>query len=122
MKKQKGKCIYLRDLTREPPDSTTVKEPLSCEILLDRSAAYLARETARSSSVSNTLTFPLLFGVTISAIDALVVLLLNLEEFEFEFNLRDLEVVLTAKTREVKGGERVREESGRLRRDIDRAR
>jgi hypothetical protein len=49
--------VYLRDLMRDPPDKTTLKAPLSFENLSDRSAVYFARDTARSSSVSNTSTF-----------------------------------------------------------------
>lgn len=111
---QKTQVNYLRDLTREPPERTTVKASLSREILLDKSAAYSASDTARSSSVSNTLTFPLLFGVTISAMDAFVAPRLKLEETEF--NLRELKAAPTARKRDVKGmrgGDRVRDGLGR---------
>lgn len=55
---------------REPPETTTVKEPLSLVNLSDRSAVYLASATARSSSESNTFTFfPWLFSFAISAVD-----------------------------------------------------
>lgn len=46
---------------REPPDKTTVKEPFSLPNLADRSAVYLAKDTARSSSESKTCTFLFLF-------------------------------------------------------------
>jgi len=52
-------------LIKEPPDKQTVKAPLSEVNLLDRSATYVARETARSS-LSKTSTATLL----VSAIDA----------------------------------------------------
>lgn len=42
---------------REPPDKTTVKEPLSLVNLSERSAVYLANSAARSSLESNTWTF-----------------------------------------------------------------
>lgn len=45
----------------EPPDKTTVKEPFSLPNLADRSAVYLAKDTARSSSESKTCTFLFLF-------------------------------------------------------------
>ncbi|GER39624.1 NAD(P)H-quinone oxidoreductase subunit K [Striga asiatica] len=113
-----NKILNLRDLTREPPEKTTVNEPLSREILLARSAVYSASATARSSSVSNTWTFPLLFGVTISAIDAFVLL------FEtFDFSRRELKSCLTAKIREMfAGGDRVKEGYERRRRLAEAAR
>jgi hypothetical protein len=39
---------------RDPPERTTVKAPLSLVNLSDSPAVYLASDTARSSSVSNT--------------------------------------------------------------------
>ena len=42
---------------RDPPDKTTVKEPLSLVNLSERSAVYLAKCTANSSFVSKTSTF-----------------------------------------------------------------
>jgi hypothetical protein len=42
---------------RDPPDKTMVKAPLPLQNLSDRWAMYLARDTATSSSVSNTCTF-----------------------------------------------------------------
>lgn len=63
---------------------------------------YFASDTARSSSVSNTLTSPLLFGVMISAIEALAVLKQNL--WRFEFDLIELKQrCLTVKSFEVNG-------------------
>jgi len=56
---------YLRDLMREPPDTTTVKDPLSLANLSDKSAVYFARDTASSSSVSNTSTTFLFFWSTV---------------------------------------------------------
>lgn len=93
-----------------------MKESRSLEILADKSAAYSASETDRSSSVSNTLTFPLLFGVTISAIDAFVAVP-HLNLVESELNLRELKAAaLTAKKRDVRGkrgGDRAIERLGR---------
>lgn len=51
---------YLRDLTRETPNKTQVKDPLSLANLSDKPAAYFARDTDSSSSVSNTSTTLLL--------------------------------------------------------------
>ena len=56
---------YLRDLMREPPDTATVKYPLSLANLSDKSAVYFARDTASSSSVSNTSTTFLFFWSTV---------------------------------------------------------
>jgi len=56
---------YLRDLMREPPDTTTVKNPLSLANLSDKSAVYFARDTTSSSSVSNTSTTFLFFWSTV---------------------------------------------------------
>lgn len=50
-----GNGTYLRYLTA-PPDKTTVKHPLSLMNLFDRSAIYLANDTARCSLL-NTSTF-----------------------------------------------------------------
>jgi hypothetical protein len=50
---------------REPPDTTTVKDPLSLANLSDKSAVYFARDTASSSSVSNTSTTFLFFWSTV---------------------------------------------------------
>ena len=41
---------------RDPPDKTTVKAPRSLANFSDKSAVYLAREVARSSSASKTST------------------------------------------------------------------
>lgn len=100
-----------------------MKESRSLEILAAKPAAYSASDTDRSSSVSNTLTFPLLLGVTISAIDAFVAVRhLNLEESEL--NLRELTAAaaLAGKNRDVRGkrgGDRMKE---RLDRGAERAR
>jgi len=50
---------------REPPDTTTVKNPLSLANLSDKSAVYFARDTTSSSSVSNTSTTFLFFWSTV---------------------------------------------------------
>lgn len=42
---------------RDPPDKTTVKDPLSLVNFSERSAVYLAKLTAKSSLVSKTSTF-----------------------------------------------------------------
>lgn len=44
-------------MTREPPESTTVKAPLSAASFADSSAVYLASDAARSSSASNMMSF-----------------------------------------------------------------
>lgn len=44
-------------MTRDPPESTTVKAPLSAVNLADSSAARLASSAARSSSASNMISF-----------------------------------------------------------------
>lgn len=49
--------FYLSDLMREPPETTTVKEPFCLMNFSDKSAVYLARETDKASSESNISTF-----------------------------------------------------------------
>ena len=54
-----------RYLIKEPPDKQTVNAPLSEVNLLERSATYLARETARSSCSKTSMT-----TLLVPAIDA----------------------------------------------------
>lgn len=63
---------------REPPDKTTVKQPLSLQKFSDRSAVYLARDTARTSSESKTSTAFFFPAVVIPAIDDAFVMQSNL--------------------------------------------
>ena len=67
---------YLRELMREPPDKTTEKAPLSLPNLSESWAVYLARDTARSSSDSNTSFFTSPFSA-FAAIETLAPLLLQ---------------------------------------------
>lgn len=71
--------VYLSDLIKDPPDTTTVKEPFCLTNFSDKSAVYFARDTDRASSESNTCTF--FFSVAMFAdVDAFVFKQLNLFE------------------------------------------
>lgn len=63
------------------------------------------------------MTFPLLLGVMISAMDAFVLRnpIPTLDELEFKFSPIELKRDLTAKNREVNGSDRGAEKSGRAR-------